>query len=771
MRRLDRYIFLEVLVPGLIALAALTFVVLSTKGGGGLLLDIIVRQSPSAAEILDILAALLPAVLIRTIPMAVLMGILTGFSRLSSDSEAIAMRASGISMRRILRPVLVFATLAWIVTETLTIWIAPQTSANLRATVTTMALKTPPIEVRPRTWYEKSGLPWKLWFNSPSTGDGLRSEGLILVDAKDLDHPDFTFAQYGRYSPVNNNRTLQLNLLNGSRHVLCSPESSGDRTPGCSSSNGYVYFGFESMTFSRELPAPKVGRVTVAEIPTRDLWQRSTAGTASIDEAVEFHQRLALPFACFAFALVGLPLGVTTNRGGRSTGLVLSLVLMFAYYMSLVGGTRAGLPPGLGAWLPNIAFIAFGIFLLARSEHQHENRFIAAVAGGIQWIQGKLLAFRPRRLNVSELAYSLSNRFRLFRLLDSYVLRGFWFFFAIVLSVFASLFMVVTLFELLPDILTNKIKTGVVITYFLFLMPQIIFWVMPLAVLLAILINLGTLTKTNEILAVKAGAISLYRMSLPVILMAAVLSGAVYLMQDYVLPWTNQRQDQYHDIIKGKAPQTYVDPSRKLMMGSGDRLYYYTFFHPTLHAFGRLTVFRLDPATFQPVERLDANRATWNGSTWILEHVERRQFSADHKVHTEMFDTRPVEMDPPAYFNREVREADQMNYTELRRYVADLQRSGFDVGRLTVDLYRKISFPLVPFIMALIGVPFSFKTGRKGAFYGIGFCLAIGIIYWLTFELFGKLGGINQLSPFVAAWFPNIIFGASGFWMMLRMKT
>ena len=69
------------------------------------------------------------------------------------------------------------------------------------------------------------------------------------------------------------------------------------------------------------------------------------------------------------------------------------------------------------------------------------------------------------------------------------------------------------------------------------------------------------------------------------------------------------------------------------------------------------------------------------------------------------------------------------------------------MGGLTVDLYRKLSFPLVSFIMALIGIPFSFKTGRKGAFYGIGFCLAVGIIYWSTFELFGKLGGINRLSP------------------------
>ena len=172
-------------------------------------------------------------------------------------------------------------------------------------------------------------------------------------------------------------------------------------------------------------------------------------------------------------------------------------------------------------------------------------------------------------------------------------------------------------------------------------------------------------------------------------------------------------------------------------------------------------------------ERLFAKRATWSGGNWNLEDGWLRKFSPnDTGWQTETFDRKQIyEMDAPSYFKREVRESDQMTYTELQSYVEDLRQSGFDVGSLTVELYRKLSFPMVSFIMALIGVPFSFKTGRKGAFYGIGFCLAIGIIYWLTFQLFGKLGGINQLSPFVAAWFPNIIFGASGFWMMLRMKT
>ena len=107
----------------------------------------------------------------------------------------------------------------------------------------------------------------------------------------------------------------------------------------------------------------------------------------------------------------------------------------------------------------------------------------------------------------------------------------------------------------------------------------------------------------------------------------------------------------------------------------------------------------------------------------------------------------------------------------MKKYVRDLQQSGFDVTSLTLDLYRKLSFPLVSSIMAIIGIPFSFKTGKKGAFYGIGFCVVIGIVYWTTFELFERLGGINRLSPFIAAWFPNLIFGISGIWMMLRVKT
>lgn len=449
---------------------------------------------------------------------------------------------------------------------------------------------------------------------------------------------------------------------------------------------------------------------------------------------------------------------------------------MLIYYLVFVGGTnvakQAQVSPLFASWVGNIAFSLIGALMLVRADYEGENRLLRWAGSWIEQAATKLTALRLQRKRFSQWAYSLTHHPKFFRLLDVYVLRGFWFFFGLVLVVFVSLFVVITLFELLPDIVKNNVDYGVVMRYFMFFLPQILYYVVPLTVLLATLINLGTLTKTNEILAVKAGAISLYRMASPLLVMALLLSGGIYLLQDFVLPQANQRQEDYHNVIKGRAPQTYRDPHRKWMGGSNDRIYHYTYFDPNQNLFGGLSIFEFQPRTFDVQRLVVATRAEWTGFQWKLQEGFVRRFGSSQPETYEPFKEMTfAEMDPPEYFKKEVRMADQMTYVELKRYVQDLKQSGFDVSPLTVDLYRKLSFPLVSFIMAIIGVPFSFKTGKRGAFYGIGLCVTVGIFYWATFELFDKLGGINRLSPVIAAWFPNLIFGLGGLWMMLRVKT
>jgi LPS export ABC transporter permease LptF/LPS export ABC transporter permease LptG len=763
MKILDRYIFKEIFFPFVIALAALTFVAfLAFSREIGWLLELIVRQSATTSEIWALSTAIVPNVLTFTIPMAVLVGILTGFGRMSSDSEAIAFRASGVSMVRLLGPVLALGIITFAANLAMTVWIGPNAAAHLRDLKYEIIAKQVSLEIKPRIFNE-SITDYVLYVQNVAPG-GLNWQGILLADLRQPDKTQVTFAQSGTLVKDEPNRAFVLTLSNASQYAV-APKSPNRSSKG----------NFQTMTISLPMPeAPPKDKQTISETSTKTLWNNIRTSMATYDERVEFHRRFALPFACLVFTLAGLPLGVSTTRGSKSMGLVLSLILMLVYYLTFVGGTRiagnAQFSPFLGAWLPNIAFAALGIVLLARSNREHENALISGLAGIMRWFSDRRTEARSPRQRLGHWTRSFANHPKFFRVLDVYVLRGFWFFFTLVLVVFVALFILVTLFELLPHIVKNRVDTSTVVSYFVYLTPQILYYVIPLTVLLAILINLGALTKTNETLAIKAGAVSLYRMAAPLLVMGLVLSAGIYFLQDFMLPYANQRQDEYLNLIKGRAPQTYRDPQRKWMAGSEDRIYHYNYFDPNENVFGSISVFSFKPNTFELNEWVFANKAVWQGSSWKLDDgwVRRPEPEAYYRPFNAL-DMGPL--DHPDYFKKEVRTAAQMTYPELKRYVSDLKQSGFDVSTLMVDLYRKLSFPLVSFIMAIIGIPFSFTTGKKGAFYGIGLCLAVGIFYWSTFELFDKLGGINRLSPFIAAWFPNLIFGFGGVWMMLRVKT
>ena len=765
MNRLDRYIFREILTPALIALIALTFVMVGRELSA--LLELVVRRSATGHELFSVIAAIVPGALIFTIPTAVLVGVLTGFGRLSSDSESVAFRAAGLSMATILRPVLALGILAWGVNMVLSVWIAPTAAANLHQLTRSIGIRQLALELQPRVFNED--VEDLVLYVQDISPDGSEWRGILLANLEDPDEPKVIFARSGQLVSDPDNEQYQVTLSAGSRHVV-SPLAP-DR---------YSSTQFDTLT----LPVPisteptDTTESTPVELSTRALWTAVRADEATYGEQVEFHRRLALPFASLAFALIGFPLGLSTKRGGRSLGLVVSAALMLIYYMVFIGGTQiagnAQMSPFLGTWGANLGFTLLGVGLLLRSERERSNRAMELLLDTGAWIRNRFASARGGPNRFSQWAYSLTHHPTWFRTLDLYVLKRFSFFFLLVLVVFVSMFVIVTLFELLPDIVQNSASFGVVASYFFYLLPQILCWVIPLAVLVAVLVNLGTLTKANETLAVKAGAISLYRLSAPLLLTGLVLSTGIYVMQDFLLPYTNQRQDEFRNQIKGRPPQTYRDPLRKWMAGSDNRIYYYNYFDPVQNSFPGISVFEFDPDSFSLLRWTFAEEARWNGQSWAF--LKGWTASIDGSGQMDAYDSfeqfaYSQMSDDPDYFKKEVLTASQMNYPELNRYIDDLSRSGFDVSGLTVDLYRKLSFPLVSVIMVIIAIPFSFTTGRRGSFYGIGISIVIGISYWAAFELFDKLGGINQLSPVIAAWFPNLIFGFSGFWLLLKVRT
>jgi len=311
--------------------------------------------------------------------------------------------------------------------------------------------------------------------------------------------------------------------------------------------------------------------------------------------------------------------------------------------------------------------------------------------------------------------------------------------------------------------------------YLLNLAPYLIYNVAPLSILLSVLITFGLMQRSNEITAIKATGISIYRIVAPLLIASALLAVGLFFFDQFYLPYANKRQDALRNLIKGKPAQTYLNPDRKWIFGEHSNIYYYQFFDSDRDLFGNLTVFQFDPSTFQLTHRVYADRAHWDGglNKWVCTKGWERDLRGTAIQDYRVYDVSTFQSisESPAYFKKEVKQSSEMNYEELRRYIHDLQQSGFDVVRLRVQLQKKFSYPIIALVMAVLAVPFSMSAGKRGVVAGVATAVGIAVVYWTVSGLFEAMGNISQLPPMLAAWSPDLIFGLAGGYMILKIRT
>jgi LPS export ABC transporter permease LptG len=334
---------------------------------------------------------------------------------------------------------------------------------------------------------------------------------------------------------------------------------------------------------------------------------------------------------------------------------------------------------------------------------------------------------------------------------------------------------VFTFFELLGDMLSNHIPFTRFLTYILYLTPQLLYTTAPIAILVATLVTFGVLTKRNEITAFKACGVSLYRLTLPVLLVALLSSGALFLFDHQVLPESNRRQDAIRNEIKGRPVQTFLRPDRRWIFGRGSHIYYYSYFDQAQNVMGGVNVFEFHPDRFALVRHISAERAQWQDSlnAWVFEQGWTRDIRSGRVAAFESFTVKtcPELEEPPSYFVKEVKQYQQMNFRELRDYIVDLTQSGFDTVRLRVQFHKKFAFPAFAFVMGLLAVPFAFLTGSRGALAGVAVSLGVAIVYWSINALFEQMGNMNQLPAALAAWSPDVIFALAGSYFLLHLRS
>jgi LPS export ABC transporter permease LptG len=489
--------------------------------------------------------------------------------------------------------------------------------------------------------------------------------------------------------------------------------------------------------------------------------------------------------ACFAFALLAVPLGAQPRRGGRAAGTLLAVILIASYYLLSVMGAglaRQGtVSPAAGTWIADLVLALLGLALLPRMEQfRGETQWMRPLS----FFKSRQRLFRRRRARARAANGSNGERatqetaapsFGSFpQLLDLYILRRFVSYFALLMAVFVFLFETFTFFELLDDIARHRVPFLVVVDYFRYLTPYLLYNLAPLGALVAVLVTLGIMSKSNEIVAIKASGISLYRLAAPLLLAGLALTVTMVALDDTYLPYANQRQDALHNQIKGRPPQTYTHPQRWIF-GENSKIYNYDLFDPTQNLFGGLSILEIDPTDFQLRRRIYATRGRWSESQhlWVLESGWIRDFADGTVARYEGFTVAapPELIEPPSYFNREVRQAFQMSLGELSRYIDGLRRAGFDVATLNVQWQKKIAYPLMAPVSMLLAIPFAFLVGTRGAVGGVALGIGIAVAYWATAALLEAMGGVGQLPPQLAAWSPDIIFFFLGLYFFFKMPT
>ena len=776
LRLLGRYIFREIVSSALLGTLLATFVLFLR--GVDPIFELLVRSNGAGAGIvLELFALALPAVLPFTIPFGVLVGILIGLGRMAADGEIIAMRAAGVSSRKVVAPVLAFAAIGMCCAFYVTLRLTPlsikrytalenqllksQLSADVPARVFVENLNPNTIlyvsEVRPG---ERA--VWKNIFVADVTPPEERSSGM----REKATGPMITIAEQAIAVPDLKNNRIQLSLRNYSTHEMGKDMRSRDTV---------APSGDQQLQTTPPTQAPlrSVGmntRALVAYPRSKPDW---------IETQIELQKRFALPVACIMVAMIGIPLGIATRKGGKSAGYVNAIaVAFFCYYLAFVSLTGVARQKKLPAvlWIPNVAFLIAGTVLLGRMERPGDSNWwndLRAAFGN--WLD----SFKSRLSGKGEARFASLRMPLLPQLVDTYILSNFLTYLALCLVSFVSLTLIYNFFELIGDMLRNNIPLATMFKYLFFLSPQLIYTMMPVSVLVAVLATFGVMSKQNEITAFKACGVSLYRLAIPILVSTAVLSGALFAFDYYYVAGANRIQDALRDEIKGRATQTYLRPDRKWIMGlNSNRIFYYRFFDNSGEeaTMNEASVFELDKNPFRLSRQIFARRASWRPSmkTWIFEDGWSCDYQGAFCATYTPFQVKTFSeiSEPPDYFLKEALQDKQMNFLQLENYIQDLTQSGFEgTVKLQVRFFRKFSVPLFTFIMAMIAIPFGFLVGNRGAMTGIGISIGIGIVYLAIGPLFEKLGDVSQLPPAMAAWAPDILFSLAGVYLLLRMKS
>jgi LPS export ABC transporter permease LptG/LPS export ABC transporter permease LptF len=744
----------------LLSLALLTAILFTQQTGRFAELAIYTDLPLSLAG--EIAAALLPSVLVLTLPVAVLAGIVIGFSRMGSDSEIIALRAAGVGTWSLLWPALLIGLVATLATTVLHLKEAPQAARDLRRVALQGALRKLDSPVEPRTF--NTEIPGYVIY--VRDGDKVQgSWGRVFIYAQQPDGSTrIVTARSGRID--SSNERSELVLSDAVAMKIPKPEGA---------QHDYVVERLDQLRITINtgraalLESFSQKDLQSEELDFNELQELRKSGTPEQQSEAgrTLHRRLALSAAPLIFALCGGLLGMRVRRGGRGAGILLSIGVVVIYYLTMLLGESLARNNALsafsGEWMATAVMLLISV-LLWRFDGVRKFTFAKRLKqSSVSPVQHRTAA-PSHTLGAGRSGFPSLLDTALFRTLTTSFVVGF---FSLV-----SIFIIFTLFELWRFIGSNNVPAAVVGKYLLFLLPLVAVELFPATMLITVLITYALLARTNEAIAWWASGQSVYRLMMPGLLFAVAAGAGTWLVQEHLMPPANVRQEALRARIRGGQPRAITGTGRQWLASLENRRLYSYEFDEQAGVLTEPAIYELDEAAVHLRRVTTGKSGTWNASNQLVikdaETVNLNGMVVERKHEPE---TLVAGVDAPQVFRPTVDKPSQLSVLALSSYLKAAKQRGVNVSALALALQRKYVNPFSVLVMAFIGMPLALAFGRRGAIVALCVAVGVSVAYWGIGGGFQQLGNHGLLPPEVAAWAPPVIFAAAGTYFLSRVRT
>ena len=344
-------------------------------------------------------------------------------------------------------------------------------------------------------------------------------------------------------------------------------------------------------------------------------------------------------------------------------------------------------------------------------------------------------------------------------ILDRYLLKEILKCFVIVLAVVLGLYIIVEFFNKADNFIEAGLSISRLVRYLQLKLPQIVVQITPIGILLAVLTAFGLMNKHNEIIALKSGGISIYFLLRAVMGIAIVISTALFLLSEVVVPITISKANRIW-LSEVKKKPVLATRQKNIWIKGNRAIYFIKFFNPRkLHISGvTLNYFDSD---FRLAKRIDATKGVYQEAQWIFSEVMVQ--TLDKKTGTyavRIYPQQAVDIDIlPEDLKRVFTRSEEMNVAELFSYIREVESEGYDATTFRVDLHARFALPVLSIIVCLLGIGIAVKRkGREGPSVSIAFGAVMIFVYWVLHSFCLSLGYGGLLPPIIAAWISNIIF-------------